>query len=42
MAALRGRFAHLHGDRRLDALAAGVLAGDSDPYTAADELLAAL
>jgi LAO/AO transport system kinase len=40
--ALRGKFGHLHGDLRLDALADGVLAGETDPYTAADELLDAL
>jgi LAO/AO transport system kinase len=39
---LRGRFANLHGDIRLDALAARVVAGDVDPYAAADELIAAL
>jgi LAO/AO transport system kinase len=39
---LRSRFTHLHGDRRLDALAARVLEADLDPYTAADELLAAV
>ncbi|GGP88525.1 methylmalonyl Co-A mutase-associated GTPase MeaB [Streptosporangium pseudovulgare] len=39
VAALRTRFAHLHGDRRLDALAERVVAGGLDPYTAADELL---
>lgn len=39
---LRGRFATLHGDIRLDALAARVVAGDVDPYAAADELIAAL
>ncbi|GAT65453.1 methylmalonyl Co-A mutase-associated GTPase MeaB [Planomonospora sp. ID91781] len=42
LAALRSRFAHLHGDRRLDALAARVLAAELDPYAAADELLASL
>jgi LAO/AO transport system kinase len=40
--ALRERMGDLHGDRRLDALAAQVLAGDSDPYAAADTLIAAL
>lgn len=39
---LRGRFADLHGDVRLDALAARVVAGELDPYAAADELIAAL
>ncbi|GAA3116046.1 methylmalonyl Co-A mutase-associated GTPase MeaB [Planomonospora alba] len=42
LAALRSRFAHLHGDSRLDALAARVLAAETDPYGAADELLASL
>jgi LAO/AO transport system kinase len=40
--ALRERLGDLHGDRRLDALAAEVLSGDSDPYTAADALIATL
>ncbi|MET9274393.1 methylmalonyl Co-A mutase-associated GTPase MeaB [Kribbella sp. NPDC003557] len=40
--ALRARFAHLHGDARLDVLAAKVADGDTDPYSAADELIAAL
>ncbi|MEU8221177.1 methylmalonyl Co-A mutase-associated GTPase MeaB [Kribbella sp. NPDC048915] len=39
---LRARFAHLHGDARLDVLAAKVADGDTDPYSAADELIAAL
>lgn len=42
MTALRTRFAHLHGDARLDVLAAKVAGGDTDPYAAADELIAAL
>jgi LAO/AO transport system kinase len=42
MTALRARFAHLHGDARLDVLAAKVADGDADPYAAADELIAAL
>ncbi|GII01243.1 methylmalonyl Co-A mutase-associated GTPase MeaB [Planobispora takensis] len=42
LAALRSRFADLHGDRRLDALATRVRESGLDPYTAADELLAAL
>jgi LAO/AO transport system kinase len=37
--ALRERIGDLHGDQRLDALAARVLSGECDPYTAADELL---
>jgi LAO/AO transport system kinase len=42
LAALRSRFAHLHGDNRLDVLADRVLDGDLDPYTAADELMEAI
>jgi LAO/AO transport system kinase len=42
MTALRSRFAHLHGDARLDVLAAKVADGDTDPYAAANELIAAL
>ncbi|GIH90092.1 methylmalonyl Co-A mutase-associated GTPase MeaB [Planobispora siamensis] len=42
LAALRSRFADLHGDQRLDALATRVRESGLDPYTAADELLAAL
>jgi LAO/AO transport system kinase len=38
--ALRQRFGDLHGDRRLEALAEKVAAGLTDPYTAADELVA--
>ncbi|GAA0367798.1 methylmalonyl Co-A mutase-associated GTPase MeaB [Microbispora corallina] len=41
LAALRSRFANLHGDR-LDALAARLVAGETDPYAAADDLIAAL
>src|SRR5690606_12468550 len=40
--ALRARLADVHGSAHLDTLAADVLAGRSDPYTAADTLLAAL
>ncbi|TDW81730.1 LAO/AO transport system kinase [Kribbella pratensis] len=40
--ALRARFAHLHGDARLDVLAAKVADGGTDPYSAADELISAL
>jgi LAO/AO transport system kinase len=40
--ALRARFGDIHGDARLDGLADAVVAGESDPYTAADEVLAAL
>jgi LAO/AO transport system kinase len=39
---LRARFGDLHGDKRLDALAARVLSGELDPYAAADELIATL
>lgn len=42
LAALRSRFADLHGDQRLDALATRVLDADLDPYRAADELLSAI
>jgi LAO/AO transport system kinase len=40
--ALRERLAHVHGDDRLDALAERVLSGEFDPYSAADEIIAAL
>ena len=40
--ALRHRFGDLHGDARLDTLAEKVLAGQYDPYAAADEIIAAL
>ncbi|HMG31143.1 MAG TPA: methylmalonyl Co-A mutase-associated GTPase MeaB [Jiangellaceae bacterium] len=40
--ALRRRFGDLHGDARLDTLAEKVLAGQFDPYAAADEIIAAL
>ncbi len=39
--ALRRRWGDVHGRSELDDLAAAVAAGDSDPYTAADELLEA-
>ncbi|MFJ7202443.1 methylmalonyl Co-A mutase-associated GTPase MeaB [Streptomyces sp. NPDC098789] len=39
---LRARLADLHGDARLDALAARVAAGEMDPYAASDTLLATL
>ncbi|MFI5983238.1 methylmalonyl Co-A mutase-associated GTPase MeaB [Streptomyces sp. NPDC051555] len=39
---LRARLADLHGDARLDALAARVAAGELDPYAASDTLLATL
>ncbi|THA73383.1 methylmalonyl Co-A mutase-associated GTPase MeaB [Streptomyces sp. A0642] len=39
---LRERIGDLHGDRRLDALAARIVAGRLDPYAAADELVAGL
>ncbi|MCW2793859.1 MAG: transport system ATPase [Nocardioides sp.] len=38
--ALRARWGDVHGRSELDDLAAAVGAGESDPYTAADELLA--
>jgi LAO/AO transport system kinase len=40
--ALHARIAAPHGDNRLGALAAKVAAGETDPYTAADELIAGL
>jgi LAO/AO transport system kinase len=40
--ALRERFGDLHGDARLDRLAGRLAAGETDPYTAADEIIAAL
>jgi LAO/AO transport system kinase len=39
--ALRKRWGDVHGRSELDELAAAVVAGDSDPYTAADQLLEA-
>ncbi|MFC9030272.1 methylmalonyl Co-A mutase-associated GTPase MeaB [Streptomyces arboris] len=39
---LRERIADLRGDRRLHALAERIVAGDLDPYAAADELVAGL
>jgi LAO/AO transport system kinase len=39
---LRARIGDLHGDARLDALAARVVAGETDPYAAADGLVAGL
>jgi len=41
LAQLRSRFAVLHGDR-LDVLAERLLAAETDPYAAADDLIAAL
>ncbi len=38
--ALRERWGDVHGRSELDDLAAAVAAGETDPYTAADELLA--
>ena len=38
--ALRTRWGDVHGRSELDDLAAAVAAGESDPYAAADELLA--
>ncbi|MFV0127727.1 methylmalonyl Co-A mutase-associated GTPase MeaB [Streptomyces sp. HMX112] len=40
--ALRERIGDLRGDRRLDALAERIVAGETDPYAAADELVAGL
>ncbi|MFI8960773.1 methylmalonyl Co-A mutase-associated GTPase MeaB [Streptomyces sp. NPDC053493] len=40
--ALRERIGDLHGDRRLDALAERITAGELDPYAASDELVASL
>ncbi|GAA2472670.1 methylmalonyl Co-A mutase-associated GTPase MeaB [Streptomyces sp. NPDC059506] len=40
--ALRERIGDLHGDRRLDALAGRIVAGELDPYRAADELVEGL
>jgi LAO/AO transport system kinase len=37
--ALRARWGDVHGRSELDGLAAAVVAGERDPYTAADELL---
>ena len=42
VAALRERIGDLHGSAALDALAGRVLAGELDPYTAADELMGTL
>jgi len=42
LTALRARWGDVHGRSELDDLAAGVAAGDSDPYAAADALLAEL
>ncbi len=39
---LRERIGDLHGDRRLGALAERIVAGELDPYRAADELVAGL
>jgi LAO/AO transport system kinase len=41
-ASLRARIGDLRGDTRLDALAARVVSGEVDPYSAADTLVAAL
>jgi len=40
--ALRERMGDLHGDQRLHTLAERVLAGETDPYSAADELIEGL
>ena len=39
---VRARFGHVHGSAALDASAARVVAGELDPYTAADELVESL
>jgi len=38
-AAIHRRFASVHGDDRLDALADRVLRGETDPYEAADQII---
>jgi LAO/AO transport system kinase len=40
--ALRARWGDVHGRSELDDLAAAVVAGESNPYTAADELIASV
>ena len=42
LAALRARIGDLHGSAALGALAERVVAGETDPYAAADELVARL
>jgi LAO/AO transport system kinase len=42
LAALRGRMGDVHGSAALGSLAEQVVAGDTDPFRAADELLAEL
>jgi len=42
LTALRARFVDLHGHADLDRLAAEVIAGDTDPYAAADRVVATL
>ncbi|WP_189133545.1 methylmalonyl Co-A mutase-associated GTPase MeaB [Wenjunlia tyrosinilytica] len=42
LTALRERIGDLHGDQRLDALAGRIVAGELDPYAAADELVEGL
>ena len=42
LSALRDRIGDVHGSAALDALAAAVAAGETDPYAAADELVATL
>jgi LAO/AO transport system kinase len=39
LATLRERMGDVHGSAALEALAEKAVAGDTDPYTAADELL---
>jgi len=40
LTALRERIGDVHGSAALDAQAARVVAGETDPYTAADDLVA--
>lgn len=42
LAEVRSRFSHLSGDARLDTLAGQVLAGETDPFAAADALVETL
>jgi LAO/AO transport system kinase len=39
---VKQRFGQVHGSAALDAAAARVVAGETDPYTAADELIGSL
>jgi LAO/AO transport system kinase len=42
LASLRARMGDVHGSAALGALAQAVVAGETDPYTAADDLVAQL